>query len=79
MSYTKWSYDPEKCDGSYCPGNCDECDKGNIVNANMLNKILKKCPIPEGGHIFMVKDHGRRQQKELLEKFRQLETLLKGK
>ena len=25
MSVSKWSYDPTKCDGHYCPGECDLC------------------------------------------------------
>lgn len=24
----KWGYIPEKCDGDFCPGACDYCDKG---------------------------------------------------
>lgn len=23
-----WSYRPEKCDGDYCPMDCDRCTKG---------------------------------------------------
>lgn len=23
-----WSYRPEKCDGDYCPMDCDRCPKG---------------------------------------------------
>ena len=23
-----WSYRPEKCDGDYCPMDCDKCSKG---------------------------------------------------
>ena len=26
MSVSKWAYEPEKCDGTPCPGDCDECD-----------------------------------------------------
>ena len=22
-----WSYDPEKCDGDFCPNDCDFCNK----------------------------------------------------
>ena len=29
MSVSKWAYDPDKCDGEYCPGDCDFCDKAN--------------------------------------------------
>lgn len=27
MSVSKWAYDPERCDGDYCPGDCDNCSK----------------------------------------------------
>lgn len=27
MSVSKWAYEPEKCDGGYCCGDCDECAK----------------------------------------------------
>ena len=27
MSIKMWSYEPEKCDGDYCPGRCDNCNK----------------------------------------------------
>ena len=27
MSVSKWAYKPEKCDGDYCPGDCDNCSK----------------------------------------------------
>ena len=26
MSCSKWAYEPEMCDGHYCPGDCDLCD-----------------------------------------------------
>lgn len=29
MSVSKWDYIPEKCDGDYCPGDCDNCSKAN--------------------------------------------------
>ena len=29
MSVSKWAYEPKKCDGGYCPGDCDECVKAN--------------------------------------------------
>lgn len=25
MSVSKWAYEPEKCDGQPCPGDCDNC------------------------------------------------------
>lgn len=27
MSVSKWAYEPQKCDGKYCPGDCDDCNK----------------------------------------------------
>lgn len=27
MSVSKWAYDPDKCDGKYCVGDCDLCDR----------------------------------------------------
>lgn len=29
MSCSKWAYDPEKCDGDFCPGDCDICSKAD--------------------------------------------------
>lgn len=26
MSVDKWAYDPEKCDGKECMGDCDFCE-----------------------------------------------------
>lgn len=27
MSVSKWAYEPEKCDGDFCIGDCDLCSK----------------------------------------------------
>lgn len=27
MSVRLWSYESEKCDGDYCPNDCDRCSK----------------------------------------------------
>lgn len=27
MGINTWSYTPEKCDGDYCPCNCNKCPK----------------------------------------------------
>lgn len=27
MSVSLWAYDPDYCDGDYCPNNCDICAK----------------------------------------------------
>jgi len=29
MSVSKWAYKPEKCDGDFCPGDCDICGKAD--------------------------------------------------
>lgn len=26
-----WAYDPEKCDGDYCPLDCDKCAKADEI------------------------------------------------
>ena len=28
MSVSKWGYEPWKCEGEFCPGDCDVCYKG---------------------------------------------------
>ena len=28
MSDTIWRYNPDLCDGDYCPQDCDNCDRG---------------------------------------------------
>ena len=30
MSTSKWAYEPEKCDGQPCPGDCDSCPRAGI-------------------------------------------------
>lgn len=27
MSVSKWAYDPERCDGQSCCGDCDRCSR----------------------------------------------------
>ena len=31
MSGSRWTYHPLKCDGDFCPGDCDHCSKGDII------------------------------------------------
>lgn len=31
MSTDKWAYDPERCDGTVCCGDCDLCMLGDIT------------------------------------------------
>ena len=34
MSVSKWAYEPEKCDGQKCVGDCDFCDKAEESEEN---------------------------------------------
>lgn len=29
MSTSKWAYNPAKCDGDYCTGDCEICNKAD--------------------------------------------------
>ena len=29
MSVSKWAYQPDRCDGNVCPGDCDSCGKAD--------------------------------------------------
>ena len=29
MSVSKWAYSPDKCDGDFCVGDCDNCSKAD--------------------------------------------------
>ncbi len=31
MSVSKWAYEPEKCEGDFCIGECDLCNKREIT------------------------------------------------
>lgn len=35
MSVHRWAWIKEKCDGDYCPGNCDNCFKWNECPPNV--------------------------------------------
>ena len=43
-----WAYDPEICDGDYCPMNCDHCPK--------TDKVLEK-QAEEEAHVEMEDDY----------------------
>lgn len=32
MSVSLWAYSPEKCDGDFCCGDCDLCNKVDVVS-----------------------------------------------
>lgn len=45
MSVSKWAYEPDKCDGDYCVGDCDFCriktvkNKSNRRNTKWNSKL----------------------------------------
>lgn len=47
MSVDKWAYEPSKCDGGYCCGECDKCIKqlrhkmGWAVLALTISKMVR--------------------------------------
>ena len=49
MSVSKWAYTPEKCDGDYCPGDCDNCLKSEYIDEEVkANAISFNEPTHEG-------------------------------
>ena len=38
MSVSKWNYEPSKCDGQPCAGDCDFCDKTCEEWDDLMNK-----------------------------------------
>lgn len=45
MGVHTWAYEPEKCDGDYCPCNCDVCSKAEIdeehIPIDLASTMLK--------------------------------------
>jgi hypothetical protein len=39
MSVFKWAYDPERCDGRFCCGDCDECISEDIDMEDLIDSI----------------------------------------
>lgn len=35
MSVSKWAYEPYKCDGEFCIGDCDLCYKAELEEENV--------------------------------------------
>lgn len=47
MSVDKWSYDPDKCDGALCVGDCDYCeiweeDKEQDMSKTEIIQVIQK-------------------------------------
>ena len=34
MSVSLWAYDPDRCDGDFCPGDCQFCSKNPEYGGN---------------------------------------------
>lgn len=46
MSTSKWAYDPRRCDGQPCPGDCDRCtrwqeEESASLKDDMINDLVK--------------------------------------
>lgn len=41
MSVSLWAYQPDKCDGNSCPGDCDFCSKAED-NTDEAEKEMDK-------------------------------------
>lgn len=39
MSTDKWAYDPERCDGHYCCGDCDNCMLDDLMDEDEQEEI----------------------------------------
>ena len=42
MSVSKWAYKPEKCDGDFCPGDCERCSKAEEMDIEEAQEIYKE-------------------------------------
>lgn len=42
MSVSRWGYHPDKCDGEYCPGDCDICDKSEGEEVDIMDEKTKE-------------------------------------
>lgn len=49
MSVSKWAYEPDKCDGYPCPGDCDGCSKSAEENQcdNCIHAAVCRFEEPE--------------------------------
>lgn len=43
MSVSMWCYTPEKCDGDYCRGDCDNCRKAGILTDEDAEYYREMC------------------------------------
>lgn len=39
MSTDKWAYDPAKCDGEICVGDCDNCPRGWLLEPVWTDEV----------------------------------------
>lgn len=50
MSVSKWAYEPEKCNGKPCVGECDICSKVEIIE-ELKNELCLQCGKYELAHV----------------------------
>ena len=41
MSVSKWAYEPSKCDGDLCAGDCDLCSKANMETEEWVHDFIE--------------------------------------
>lgn len=41
MSVSKWAYEPSKCDGDICAGDCDLCPKADMETEEWVQDIVE--------------------------------------
>ena len=69
MSVNKWAYNPEKCDGDICIGDCDRCYKASLnklINKDVVHVVrCKDCRLYNTDNCYMI--HGQRMNRDLFE------------
>ena len=53
MSVSLWAYEPEKCDGNFCIGECDLCSKKFEKEGNMNGWISTRNMEPENDGTYL--------------------------
>ena len=48
MSVSKWAYEPDKCDGDFCIGDCDKCGKAGLIVTERNNAARDLCLFKRG-------------------------------
>lgn len=48
MSVSKWNYDPDRCDGHYCPGDCWWCKRSPDHDGDVDDMDLMRAEAEDG-------------------------------